>query len=151
MQHIRRSVEPTDFDWDSVMPTSHAQVWKGTPFSIERKQGKAPGTLIFRLSGPFTARDMYGSLTPVDLKNMLAFQSTPNEAPPALNILDLTDVPYMDSCGLGMIVGHYVSCHNKGIRLIAAAVSPRVRELFKMTKVDTTLPISATVEEVDIQ
>jgi hypothetical protein len=29
-------------------------------------------------------------------------------------------------------------------------VSPRVIELFKMTKVDTTLPMTATVEEVDI-
>ena len=58
------------------MTTSHAQVWKGTPFSIERKEGKASGTVIFRLCGPFTARDMYGSLTPAGLRNMLDFQST---------------------------------------------------------------------------
>jgi len=47
------------------MTISQAQLWKGTPFSIERKEGKASGTVIFRLCGPFTARDMYGSLTPV--------------------------------------------------------------------------------------
>ena len=133
------------------MPISQAQIWKGTPFSIERKEGKAPGTVIFRLSGPFTARDMYGSLTPVGLRNMLDFQSTPNEAPPVVNILDLTEVPYMDSAGLGIVVGHYVSCHHKGIRLVAAGVSPRVRELFKMTRVDTTIPMTSTVEEVDIR
>jgi anti-anti-sigma factor len=132
------------------MPTSQAQIWKGTPFSIERKAGKAPGTVIFRLCGPFTARDMYGSLTPVGLRNMLDFQSMPSEDPPLMNILDLTDVPYMDSAGLGIVVGHYVSCHRKGIRLIAAGVSPRVRELFKMTRVDTTIPMTTTVEEVDI-
>jgi len=132
------------------MTTSHAQVWKGTPFSIERKEGKASGTVIFRLCGPFTARNMYGSLTPAGLRNMLDFQSTPGEEPPVVNILDLTDVPYMDSCGLGIVVGHYVSCHRKGIRLIAAGTSPRVRELFKMTKVDTTIPMTATVDEADI-
>ncbi len=132
------------------MPISQAQIWKGTPFSIERKAGKAPGTVIFRLCGPFTARDMYGSLTPVGLRNMLDFQSMPSEDPPLVNILDLTDVPYMDSAGLGIVVGHYVSCHRKGIRLIAAGVSPRVRELFKMTRVDTTIPMTTTVEEVDI-
>ena len=67
-----------------------------------------------------------------------------------MNILDLTDVPYMDSAGLGIVVGHYVSCHRKGIRLIAAGVGPRVRELFKITKVDTTIPMATTVDEADI-
>lgn len=132
------------------MTISQAQLWKGTPFSIERIAGKTSGTVIFRLRGPFTARDMYGSLTPVGLRNMLDFQSTPGEEPPVVNILDLTDVPYMDSAGLGIVVGHYVSCQRKGIRLIAAGVSPRVRELFKMTRVDATIPTTATVDEADI-
>ena len=43
---------------------TQVQIWKSSPFTIERKQGKAPGTVISRLCGPFTARDMYGSLTP---------------------------------------------------------------------------------------
>ena len=132
------------------MTISQAQLWKSTPFSIERKEGKASGTVIFRLCGPFTARDMYGSLTPVGLRNMLDFQSTPGEPPPLVNILDLTDVPYMDSAGLGIVVGHYVSCQRKGIRLITAGAGPRVRELFKMTKVDTTIPMAITVDEADI-
>jgi anti-anti-sigma factor len=126
------------------------EISQSTPFSIERKQGKAPGTVIFRLSGPFTARDMYGSLTPAALRNMLNFQSMPGEERPLVNILDLTGVPYMDSSGLGVIVTHYVHCQGKGIRLVLAGVSPRVLELFKMTKVDTTLPMANTVEEVDI-
>ena len=108
------------------------------------------GTVIFCLRGPFTARDMYGSLTPIGLRNMLDFQSTSGEEPPVVNVLDLTDVPYMDSAGLGIVVGHYVSCQRKGIRLIAAGVGPRVRELFKMTKVDATIPTTATVDEADI-
>jgi anti-anti-sigma factor len=130
---------------------TQAQIWKGTPFSIERKEGKAPGTVIFRLCGPFTARDMFGSLTPVALNNMLDFQSTPSEQPPAVNILDLTDVPYMDSTGLGMIVRHYVRCQGKGVRLIAAGVSPRVLELFKLTKVEAVFSMTATIEEADSQ
>jgi ABC-type transporter Mla MlaB component len=121
-----------------------------TPFSIERKQGKAPSTLIFRLSGPFTARKMYGSLTPLALRDMLNFQSIPGEQPPLLNIIDLTGVPYMDSSGLGVIVTHYVHCQGKGIKLLLAGLSPRVLELFKMTRLDTTLPVAPTLEEVDI-
>jgi anti-sigma B factor antagonist len=132
------------------MSTSQPQVWKGTAFSIERVEGKAPGTLIFRLVGPFTARDRYGSLTPLALSNMLDFQSTPEEKLPAVNILDLTQVPYMDSTGLGMIVTHYARCRAKGIRMTVAGASKRVLDLFNMTKVDTLLSIAATVDEVDL-
>jgi anti-anti-sigma factor len=131
------------------MTNPQPQIWKATSFRIERNEGNAPSTVIFRLSGPFTARDMYSSLTPLDLQNMFNFQSMPAEKPPTLNILDLTGVPYMDSAGLGMIVNHYVYCKGKGINLVVTGVTPRVMELFKMTKVDATLPIAATVEEVD--
>ena len=46
-----------------------AQIWKSSKFTIERNQGKVPGTVIFRLSGPFTARDMHASLSPSALRN----------------------------------------------------------------------------------
>jgi ABC-type transporter Mla MlaB component len=128
-----------------------AQLWKGTPFTIERKEGKAPGTVIFRFCGPFTARDMFATVAPITLNNMLSFHSTPSDELPTLNILDLTEVPYMDSAGLGQIVSHYVHCRGKGVRMIAAGASPRVLELFRMTKVDSTIPMSATVEEADTQ
>jgi hypothetical protein len=131
--------------------TSQAQIWKATPFTIERKGGKAPGTVIFRLHGPFTARDMFGTLTPIALHDLLSFQSMPGDELPVLNILDLSDVPYMDSTGLGRIVGHYVHCRGKGVRMIAAGASPRMLELFKMTKVESIIPMAATVEEADLQ
>jgi anti-anti-sigma factor len=126
------------------------QIWKNSPFTIERIGGKAPGTVIFRLCGPFTARDMYGTLTPDALGNMLAFQSTPGEQPPSVNILDLTEVPYMDSTGLGMIVKHYVRCQGKGVQMIAAGVSQRVLDLFKLTNVNAVIPTVATVEDANI-
>ena len=128
---------------------TQVQVPKRAQFSFVRKEGKAPGTVIFRFHGPFTARDMFESLPPVALQNLLDFQSIPGEQPPALNILDLTDVPYVDSSGLGMIVRHYVRCQGKGVRFVAAGASPRVLELFKITKVDGVLPLAASVEDVD--
>ena len=128
------------------MSTIQPQIWKSSAFALERKEGNAPGTLIFRFCGPFTARDMYGWLTPLDLQNMLDFQSTPSKQPPVVNIVDLTDVPYMDSAGLGIIE----RCQGKGIRMIAANVNPRVLELFRMTKVDTIIPMATTVDEADM-
>jgi anti-anti-sigma factor len=66
---------------------------------------------------------------------------------PSVNIFDLTEVPYMDSCGLGLIVGHFVRCQSKGVPMIAADVGPRVLELFKTTKTDQLFPMTTTVDE----
>jgi anti-anti-sigma factor len=123
-----------------------AQVWKSSKFTIERNQGKTPGTVIFRLSGPFTARDMHGALSPNELRN--TFESEEG-APHALHILDLADVPYIDSAGLGLIVSHYVRCEGRGVRLVLAGVSPRVVQLLEMTKVDGFFPRVGGVEEAD--
>ncbi len=64
-------------------------------------------------------------------------------------ILDLTQVPYMDSAGLRLIVSHYVRCQGKDVRLLLAGVNPRVIQLFEMTKVDGFFPRIATVEDAD--
>ena len=117
------------------------QVWHGSTFTIERLTGEVPGTVIFKLSGPFTARTMYAVLTPEELRNVLISE------PPGISILDLTEVPYIDSTALGMMVKHYVSCHNRGIRWIAVGANARVLELLKLTKMDSVLPIRATLED----
>jgi anti-anti-sigma factor len=114
-------------------------------FTIERKQNPAADAVIFRFSGPFTARDMYSSLSPAALHNV--FETEAPRAAPSINIFDLSEVPYMDSCGLGLVIGHFVRCQKKGVRLIAAGLTPRVLDLFKTTKVDNLFPITKTVEE----
>ncbi len=124
-----------------------AQIWKSSKFTIERCQGKTRGTVIFRLTGPFTARDMHASLSPSALRN--TFEPEEEGGQDALHILDLTEVPYMDSAGLGMLVSHYVRCQGRGVRLVVAGVSSRVVQLFELTKVDKFFPRFATVEEAD--
>jgi anti-anti-sigma factor len=132
------------------MTEGQAQTWKATPFTIERKVGKSAGTVIFRMRGPFTQRDMFASMAPVVVDEMLNFGAEPDGKLPTLNVLDLTEVPYMDSAGLGRIVRHYVHCRGKGVRMVAAGVSARVVELFKITKVDAVIPMVGTVVEVDV-
>jgi len=120
------------------------------PLTFEREEGKAPGTVIFHFSGPFTARTVFESQSPEGVSQMFDLQlMLPTGELPTVNIFDLTDVEYMDSTGLGMVVRHYVRCQDKGVRFIAAGASPRVLELFKLTNVDTVIPMTATVEEVD--
>jgi anti-anti-sigma factor len=125
------------------------QTWNSDPFSIERKQGKAPGTVILRFHGPFTMRDVYSNLPTMTLNKMLELEPAPGEEPPVKNVLDLAECTYMDSSGLGIIVTHHVRCEKKGVKMIAAAMTPRVREVFHITKMDTVIPIAATVEEAE--
>jgi anti-anti-sigma factor len=131
------------------MPAPEVQIWKGSAFCIDRLEGKNPSTVIFRFTGPFTARDMFSSVAPTAFHHIFDCELTPTDAAPITNIFDLTAVPYMDSSGIGMLVSHYVRCRGKGVRLIAAGANPRVVQLFKLTKVDTFIPMVATVDEAE--
>jgi ABC-type transporter Mla MlaB component len=129
------------------MSTTQTELWKSTSFTIERIEGQAPRTVIYRVTGPFNARDMYGSMKQVALGNIFEFKPAPGAEMPTLHIFDISNVPQMDSSALGTIVSHFISCRNKGIRVVAVGPNPNVIQLFKFTKVDTLLPIAATIEE----
>lgn len=124
----------------------NGQVWGNSTFAIERKLGDSPGTVVFRFAGPFTGRDLYATLSPVALRNIFETDPTPDHHA-TINILDLTEVPYMDSCGLGLIVSHLVRCQGKGIKVIAAGVSPRVLQLLQTTHIDRLIPMAETVAQ----
>jgi anti-anti-sigma factor len=117
-------------------------MWKGTKFNIEREAGAAPGSIIFRLTGPFTVRDMYGTLTPVALRELL--ETAPVGDKPSLQIFDLTAVPYVDSAGLGMIATQYARCQRQGVHFVAVGVGPRILEQLRITHLDTIIPMAAT-------
>jgi anti-sigma B factor antagonist len=48
-------------------------------------------------------------------------------------VLDLTNTSYMDSSGLGSLVGLYVSCKKGGAPLKLVNLTPRLKDLFTMT------------------
>jgi len=48
-------------------------------------------------------------------------------------ILDLSELGYMDSSGLGTLVGLYISAKAAKCELQLLNLSPRIRELFSMT------------------
>jgi anti-anti-sigma factor len=51
-----------------------------------------------------------------------------------LVVLDLTGVNYIDSSGLGAIVGLYVSARTAGCKLKLINLNQRIKELFSMTR-----------------
>lgn len=52
---------------------------------------------------------------------------------------------------MGLVMNQYVHCQTKGLKLIVAGANNRVMDLFKITKVDSVLPLAATVEHAEAQ
>jgi len=48
-------------------------------------------------------------------------------------VLDLSDLTFMDSMGLGTIAGLWVSAKSRSCALVLVNLSPRIRDLFTVT------------------
>lgn len=101
--------------------------------TFELLDGASPNEHIYHLQGPMV------------LGNMFAFQEV-LRSESVTTILDLTDVPYMDSAGLGVLTNSYVSHQKNGRKLLFVGVNERVQTLFKITKLDQLFEIFPTVE-----
>lgn len=104
------------------------------PLQVEVTAAK-PGARIFKLTGPLV------------LGNFFQFQAELRKEETPLTVIDLADVPYMDSTGIGELVNYYVHCQRKGNRIAIIGTNNRIMELFKITRVDTLLPFVPNLEE----
>jgi anti-sigma B factor antagonist len=87
---------------------------------------------VLRLRGPLTT------------ENLSLFQNAMRREDKGTMILDLTDVPYVDSAGLGSLVSAYVSHHKAGRRVVLSGVNKRVLKLFEITKIEPLFLIFPT-------
>ena len=86
------------------------------------------GVTVIRLRGPLTMKDLF------------EFQESARSETGAPVVIDLTEVPYIDSAGLGAILGVMASCERNGRRFGITGACDRVRTLFHITHVDTLIP-----------
>ena len=105
--------------------------------TIEREPGSSPDMTIFHLKGPFV------------LGTMFEFQNTLRDPEVKGVIVDLSEVPYIDSAGLGTILSHWAHTQRSGHKFALTGVSPRIDVLLEMTKVNTVLPMFKTAEDAD--
>ena len=101
-------------------------------------QKPGPGVVVARFTGPLT---LGTSLHAVDaqLQKMIRDGA-------ARVVLDLTEVPYMDSAGLGVLVQASGIAKQQGGDLRLCGVSQRVAELITMTRTDALLPMDIDVD-----
>jgi anti-anti-sigma factor len=61
-------------------------------------------------------------------------------------VMDFTDLKYIDSAGLGIVVFCAGKLNESGGRLRVAGANATIRNLFKITRVDKVLRLDETVE-----
>jgi len=107
------------------------------PVRLEAVDGSRAGLRILRLSGPLT------------LHTLFPFQEAVRADKAATLILDLTAVPWVDSVGIGSLVGAYVSRQRDGRKLALVGVSERVSAALSVSQLTTLFPMFKTVEAAE--
>ena len=62
-------------------------------------------------------------------------------------VLDLEEIAYLSSAGLGALVSLHPEFVRAGIRLIVAGTNPKVRKLLALTSLDRLIENAESVEE----
>jgi anti-sigma B factor antagonist len=62
-------------------------------------------------------------------------------------ILDLTEVSYMDSAGIGELVSAYTSVTSHGGKLVLTGLPQRISDLLKITKLYTVFQVFENVDQ----
>lgn len=107
------------------------------PVTIERQPGSRDGVQILKITGPLTIRNFF------DFQEVSRRDTTP------ILIVDLGDVPFMDSAALGCLLGLHVSRERNHRKYAVVRVPERLQTLFSVCGVKEVLTTFATVEAAE--
>lgn len=103
---------------------------------IETSPG-ARGQTIFSLHGP------------LNIHTVFKFQDAVRADPSAVLIVDFSGVPFIDSAGLGALVGAFVSTRKANRKIAFAALNRQAKTLVEMTHVNHLFHTYDTVKEAE--
>jgi anti-anti-sigma factor len=106
-------------------------------FRVETQPSKHEGQSILVLAGPFT------SASSGAFNDAVTATTTPRV------IVDMTDVPLVDSMAVGSLVRAFVSCHKSGRKLALVGLNHRVHNVLHLTGVAPLFDTYATVAEAE--
>lgn len=107
--------------------------------ALEIKEKQTQGVTVLELSGRVTLGEESGRLR-ARLKNLL------NEGKTQL-VLDLAQVSYIDSAGLGALVAGYTTARNEGASMKLANLTKKFHEQLHITKLVTVFEVYDTVDQ----
>ena len=104
-------------------------------FHLEWLPETEPGVRVLKLAGPFT------------LHAVFEFQHLVRESTGPLTIVDISEVPYMDSAALGSLLTLHVSCQTHKRKYALIGTCDRVKTLFRVAGVGGMLVLADSVEQ----
>jgi len=106
--------------------------------TIQNVQGPREGVRVIRITGAFTIQT-----------HLFEFQEMVRGHTDPVLIVDLSEVPYMDSAAMGALLGLHVSCQKEHRKYGLAGIVHRVQTLFQVCKVEGMLTCFPTVEAAE--
>jgi anti-anti-sigma factor len=107
-------------------------------FKFRSRNGARPGQRVIEMTGPLILTTLF------PLREELR-----SPAGETVTILDFTNVPFMDSAGLGLLVQAQVSIQKAGGQFALAGMNERVRTVLSVTHVDGLFTAYATPAEAE--
>jgi anti-sigma B factor antagonist len=104
---------------------------------IVASNGSGPGQRILQVRGPLTIHTLF------DFQAAIRAEESP------LLIVDFSGVPYMDSAGLGALVGAHVSAQRASRKVAFTGMNERLKALLSMTYVSRLIQPYETVADAE--
>jgi anti-sigma B factor antagonist len=104
---------------------------------IVASNGAQAGQRVLQLRGP------------LNIHTIFDFQASMKAEQAPTIIVDFSGVPFIDSAGLGAVVGAFVSAQRSHRKMLLAAMNERVKALVSMTQLGQVFRSYASVEEAE--
>ena len=99
--------------------------------------GSQAGQRVVQLKGPLSIHTVF------EFQNLIRSETSPHV------IIDFSGVPFIDSSGLGSLVGAHISAQKARRRLSFAGMNMQVITLLEMTRIRGMFSIFETVQEAE--
>lgn len=69
------------------------------------------------------------------------------EASPGYVLIDCTELDYISSAGLGVLLAAFQACNLKGMQLVMVSMPPKIRNVFEILGLDKLIKSAKNVED----
>src|SRR6266480_3377072 len=147
--HVAANAPEMGYHWHQSLHCSALDRWRGSVLECSpRNSHHMTEPLMIDRSNSYPLQEVLVLSGPLTASNSATFQNAMRREDPADTvILDLSDVPYIDSAGLGMLVTAYVTRQKSGRKMVLSGINQRVQKLFEITRVASLFLIFSSPEE----